>query len=702
MTVALALSNGALLARGDLLPLLTPLAGAMLVATAVLPIATAWFSTIPGQVTTTQEIAVVALAAVTGATAAAFSGGEGLLITILVTLGITTALCGVAMLALGWFRLGRITRFVPFPVFAGFLAITGWYLITGGLETIIGGHLGLDRMGEFLDPGTVLKVGAGVAFVAAVEVAHRRLTSGAALPLGVLVAIVAFNIVVYTAGWDRATLEQTGWLIAVPATGMSWPPVGIADFGHIDWNAVWMGLLFAPFVIVITAAGAMMNVSGIELDARRDVDLNAELRSIGVGNLASGIVGGIPGFPAVSTTMLALRLNTPYRSVGVLTGIFAICALLFAPQVLGIVPLPLLGALLIWVGVSLTIDWLLRPARTLRRSEYAIILIILAVSIGVGLPAGIATGLIAALILFAVEYARVDGIRFVASGRDFHSRSVSDARRTELAERGDAISIIKLGGFMFFGTADRIVQRIVKKAEAASGPWYAILDFSRVTGFDSSTVLSFERLRRTAERDGFTVVFAGLGEFSQRLADGGLDIETTPFHSETNLDSALAWAESQVLGAAPEISQAGVSAEVSLARLLGDAELAAAIFPYLQRVAYAPGERLIQQGAIADDIYIVEAGRGSVILEDERGEPVNLLDFGPGTILGEVAFYGTDTRSASALAAEPGAAWKLSRAALTQVEADKPQAATAFHRALARLLAKRLQSANRLIRVLAD
>ncbi|WP_423065916.1 SulP family inorganic anion transporter [Devosia sp. CN2-171] len=702
MSVALALSNGALLARGDLLPLLTPLAGAMLVATAVLPIATAWFSTIPGQVTTTQEIAVVALAAVTGAATAAFSGGEGLLVTILVTIGVTTTLCGVAMLALGWFRLGRITRFVPFPVFAGFLAITGWYLITGGLETIIGGHLSLGRLGEFLDPGTALKVGAGIAFVAAVEVAHRRLTSGAALPLGVLVAIVAFNLVIFALGIQRPALEEAGWLIAVPATGMSWPPVGFADFAGVDWNAVWRGLLFAPFVIVITAAGAMMNVSGIELDARRDVDLNAELRSIGLGNLASGIVGGIPGFPAVSTTMLALRLKTPYRAVGALTGLFAICALLFAPQVLGIVPLPLLGALLIWVGVSLTIDWLLRPMRTLRRSEYAIILIILAVSIGVGLPAGIATGLIAALILFAVEYARVDGIRFVASGRDFHSRAVSDERRSQLAERGDAIAIIKLGSFMFFGTSDRIVQRIARKAETGTGPWYAILDFSRVTGFDSSTVLSFERLRRMAERDKFQVVFAGLGELSRRLVDGGLDISTAPFHSEPDLEAGLTWAESQVLGAAPAVPQDVVSAEASLARLLGDADLADAIFPYLQRIPYEAGERLIQQGAVADDIYIVETGRGSVILENERGESVNLLDFGPGTILGEVAFYGIERRSASALATAPGAAWKLSRAALSQVETDKPLAAAAFHRALARVLAERLQSANRLIRVLAD
>jgi SulP family sulfate permease len=705
MSVALALGNSALIARGDLLVLLTPIAATMLLATAILPIASAYLSTMPGQITTTQEIAVVALAAVTGATSAAFAGDAtvGLLPTILVAIGITTMLCGLAMFALGALRLGRVTRYVPYPVFAGFLAITGWYLITGGLETIMGGHLGFNRLPELLDPNTGLKVGLALIFVGLVELCHKRFPSGVALPLGALGAIAAFNIVVGLGGYSQTELEGLGWLAVVPSTGLGWPPFELGQLGAIDWNAVVAGLMFAPFVVIITTAGAMMNVSGIELDTHRDIDLNVELRSMGAANVLAGLVGGIPGFPAVSATMLAVRLNAAYRATGLAAGVFALVALAFAPQVFARVPMPLLGALLIWVGVSLTMDWLVRPIRTLRRSEYAIILVILAVSIAAGLPAGIGTGLLMALVLFAVEYARVDGVRFIASGRDFHSRSITEQRRAELLGRGDVIAIIKLAGFLFFGTSDRIVQRIIARAGASGErPWYAILDFSRVTGFDSSTVLSFVRLRRRAEQDGFHVVFAGLGRLAPRLKEGGLDIDSAPFHSEADLQAALSWTEGQVLGAVPEGQPEAVPAEASLGHLLGDIELARAIFPYLLRVEYGAGERLIEQGTRADDIYLVEAGTGTVILEGKGGEPVALMDFGPGAVLGEVAFYGSEARSASALSETAGVGWKLSRAALGRVEAEKPEAAAAFHRALARLLAGRLQSANRLIRVLAD
>ena len=706
MSVALALSNSVLLARGDLLPLLTPIASAVLFATAIIPIVTALLSTMPGQVSTTQEISVVALAAVTGAATAAFAGdpGSGLLPTILVTIGLTTVLCGITMVALGGLRLGRITRYVPFPVFAGFLAITGWYLITGGLETIVGGHLGFDRLGEFADPNVLLKVGAAIGFVVAVELANRRFPSGVALPLGALAAIALFNVVVAALGMSQPELEALGWLAVVPATGLGWPPVGIDQLADVDWNAVAAGLLFAPFVVIITTAAAMMNVSGIELDTRRDIDLNAELRSMGAGNLLSGLFGGIPGFPAVSTTMLAERLGAWYRATGLVTGAVAILALAFAPQVFARVPVPMLGALLIWVGVSLTLDWLVRPIRTLRRSEYAIILVILGVSIAAGLPAGIGMGLLTALVLFAVEYARVDGVRFVATGRDLHSRAITPQRRSEMAGRGEAITIIKLAGFVFFGTADRIVQRIVGQAATAgaNGAWYAILDFSRVNGFDSSTVLSFERLRRIAERDGFRVVFAGLGPLAERLATGGLDIRSAPFHQAADLDAALSWAEGKLLGIHTDIAPELVSAEASLSQLLEDAELASAVFPYLERRDYRADQRLIVQGSVADDMLIVESGHGAVLLETKGDGPLELMDFGPGTILGEIAFYGRETRSASALARTPVVAFQLSRAALDKIEAEQPAAAAAFHRALARLLADRLQSANRLIRVLAN
>jgi SulP family sulfate permease len=709
LVVTLAIGNATLLARGDLAGSIAVIVGVVLFAAAILPAVTAFVSGIPGQVSSPQEISVVALGTVVGAASAAFSApheGSAFLATMLVTVALTTALGGVTMFLLGKAGLGRVIRFVPFPVFGGFLAITGWYLLIGGLETVLGHHLDFRQLSALLEPVAAVKVGLAILFVLLIRLAYARATSNMLLPLGIIIVIVLFNIAVFWLGIPKTELKQLGWVLAVPTETIVWPPVGWSDFAGVDWRAVGAGLLYAPFVIVVTAAAAMMNVSGIELELKGDVDLNRELRSVGVGNMAASLVGGVPGFPSISNTLLAVRLGAPESAVGIVTGIFALAAMLFTSQLLGLAPAPLFGALLMWVGVSRVIDWVIMPFRTLRRSEHAIILIILAVGIVAGFAAGIMTGLLAALLLFVFEYSRVEGVRFVATARDYQTRMLSDEYRALMEHHGASIVIMKLSGFVFFGTSDRIIQRIAHSLASAGAVKvrFVVLDFRRVSGIDSSAVMSFNRLGRLARKHDVVVVLAGLNdEAAERLRKGGLDIKVRPFHVEPDLETAVEWTEQHLLNAhGADLASLATPADKSLAHFLGDEDLAKAMRPYFTEVEFAPDSYLIEQGAHADDIYFIEQGEGVVMLEAGHGPPVKLMTFGRGTILGEVAFYRGERRSASAIARTRVRAWMLSRSALARIEREVPAVAATFHYQIARALSGRLQSANRLIRLMAD
>lgn len=705
LTLVFALGNSTLIARNELQPFLPAVVGVLLVAAALMPAVTAYFSTIPGQITATQEISVIALIPVVTATTGAYSGDPSqlaFLATVLVAIGLATAISGVGMVALGQFGLGRVIRFVPYPVFGGFLAITGWYLFTGGLETVIGHHLDLEQLVLIATNGTIaFKVGCALVFVALVQLFNERLASGALLPYALVAAAILFNLVVLILGIPVEGLQDSGWIIRVPAGGVVWPPVGLADLAAIDWRAVGHGLLFAPLVALVTAAAAMMNVSGIEIETRGELNLNRELKSMGTGTLLSGLVGGVPGFPAVSGTLIAYRMGAPHRLVGILTGVVVAIAVVFANGLLRAVPAPLLGALLMWVGTALLIDWVIKPLRTLRRREHGIILMILAVSIVAGFPAGILAGLGAALMLFVFEYSRVEGIRFAATGRDYQSRMLPGDQRSVLERIGGSIVIMKLSGFIFFGTSDRIIQRVADRvvATAPEPVKFLVMDFRRVSGIDSSTVMSFDRLRRLAEQHDVSIILAGLNdEIRGRLTLGGIDPETAPFHTEADLDSAVGFAERELLAAEVREPNAGGG----LARQLGSEALAEAMKPYCDIETFAAGTRLIEQGSSADDIFFIASGEGIVALDDDPDASVTLMRFGAGTVLGEVAFYLGELRSASAIASTDVTAWKLSRTRLADIERERPALSAAFHYEIARALAERLQSANRLIRVLSD
>ena len=193
---------------------------------------------------------------------------------------------------------------------------------------------------------------------------------------------------------------------------------------------------------------------------------------------------------------------------------------------------------------------MIKPLRTLRRSEHGIILLILAVSIAAGFPAGIITGLLAALVLFVFEYGRVEGVRFVASGHDYRSRMLSDERRIALEPHGNAIVVMKLSGFIFFGTSDRIIQKIKDRVlSATEGPMrFVVMDFRRVSGIDSSTILSFNRLKRLAQKDGFSVILTSCKSKRQHgFAPAASTLAQRPSMLEPDIDAGVSWAENGIL-----------------------------------------------------------------------------------------------------------------------------------------------------------
>src|SRR5262249_34737964 len=77
-----------------------------------------------------------------------------------------------------------------------------------------------------------------------------------------------------------------------------------------------------------------------------------------------------------------------------------------------------------------------------------------------------------------------------------------------LREQGQTNYILPLQGVIFFGTAHNLLAQVTVRADAVQLPplRFLVLDFRRVSGLDSSAVLSFVRMRRLAQRRGFTVV----------------------------------------------------------------------------------------------------------------------------------------------------------------------------------------------------
>ncbi len=709
LAVVLSIGAGSLLFSLTLDSHVAATVGMALAATAVIAVVVGLTSSIRGAVAPVQEVPVIGLTAVVVAVQAAMPKGaphEAMFATVVVAVLISTVAAGVAAWLLGAFRLGAIVRFVPYPVVGGFLAGTGWLIVLGGVGLVVGHSPHLDDIEHLAETPFAINVGLTALFVLLLAIIDARATGSFVLPGAILLTLLVFNLVLLATSLDAETLRGYGWLVAVPADGQLWPPIAIDDFGMVDWKTVGIAMVSMPIMVFMTVLSQLMNVSGIELESRTDVDLDRELRTNGAANLLAGAIGGMPGFPSVSLTLLALRLRAPSRLVGPIVGAVALGALMLGSVILDLIPTFLLAGMLIWIGGGLLLQWLVRSYRRLDRWEYLVIVLIFATIVGVGFAEGILLGLVAAVILFVVRYGRVEPVRLWTTGRDFQSSAAAEERRKLLSDIGGAIQIIRLQGFLFFGTADRLRHAIAGQVAGAGkgSVRFVLIDFGRVTGLDSSTVLSFIRLAQVAEREGITVVLSSLSpDDREAMQRGGLEPGAHLIFGD-DIEAALQWCEDSLLAEArPDFATTGPRPLAALlGGLLEDEAMAARLAPYLDMVTAPPATTLIEEGADSDDIFLIESGHAAIRTRSKAGTTIRLSTIGPGAIAGELAYYLHAPRTASVVSEDEMRVWRLSRASLDRLKREAPDVALALHEAMAAMLAGRLDSTNRILRFLAD
>ncbi|MNT59006.1 cAMP-activated global transcriptional regulator CRP [compost metagenome] len=106
------------------------------------------------------------------------------------------------------------------------------------------------------------------------------------------------------------------------------------------------------------------------------------------------------------------------------------------------------------------------------------------------------------------------------------------------------------------------------------------------------------------------------------------------------------------------------------------------------------GQVLFSQGATDRTLYLVESGSLSVHYQDEK-ERLRLAIVGPGSVIGEGAFFSHRTRSATVQASAPCKLWSLTAIRYTELANRQPAIALGLVMAAGSVLAKRLGNRRR-------
>jgi SulP family sulfate permease len=614
----------------------------------------------------------------------------------IVCLGCSTLITGIALFLLGWRRLGKLVRFVPYPVVAGFLAATGWLMVSGAVLMTTGQPLTVQSLPSFAEQHIAVLLGITVLWAAALWLVTARWKHALALPTALVAGTFATHAALRLLGLSEGTIAQSGMMFALPGDAQPLIPLITGDALRIDWAALAPVAGDMLAVAVLATLSILLNSTSIELATGQDIDLDRELRVQGLANVASAAVGGFVGHVSVSRTLVNIAAGGATRLSGIVVGLVALAVLIGGGDVVAYVPRFVLGGLVLYLGAKLLWDWGVLSRHGLPARDWLVVVAIVLVTYQFGFLPALIFGMLAGCVIFAVDVSR---IRIIRHQFGLDERSSSLVRSTEesafLLEHGGQVQALVLSGYLFFGSAYSLLERVAALV-GMRRPKTVIFDFSGVTGIDSSAGASFAKIRELLRKNGIRQVMAAMSPAATAIlsASAGIDANVS---RHDHLDAALEEAEEDMLRAHDAAEGQRRSMVDWLSDVIGDRAIAQELFEYMTPAPRSADGYLCRQGDPTDSLIFVERGPISVILEREELSPLRVRVFGAHTLVGEVGFFLDAPRSASLRAAPDSIAWALSREAFDRFMRQRPKEALALAIHVIRLQSERLTFANRQI-----
>lgn len=689
--LAFAIAIATLLFSGALDGGLELAVSAALVSTLVGGVVLALFSRITCNIGNVQDLGVAVLAQALAAMTATHALAEDVRIaTALAIVAAASLASALLLLATGWFGWGRIARYFPQPVLAGFLAGSGWLLTIGGLSIATGLSMADLVWPSAWDAGTLQMALPAVLFAALLWIVMQRSTWSGTLVTLLAVAVVGFHIGLWLMGRSVAEAQAAGWVPLVDTRGATFPDLA-ALAPIIDWGVVGNALPAILTVAFLTLMGTLMNTSALEALTGEEVDASRELRLTGFANLGIACVAGPPAFAGFVSSLIAIRSGVTSRGTGLVMAAVVLLGLVAAGTIIATIPVFVMAGVILYLGIDLMVDWLVRTRRTYGQGEWLVIVVIVATIVLFGFLVGILAGMMIACVIFVWSYSAVPILRRSGSLADFPSSLVRGAAEAEILRReGGRVAVIELQGYLFFGTAERLRERVRRRIALPGRPplLRLVLDFRHVAGLDAAAAALLQRIAAMVAQDGGALVLSGCRAELQAAilrAVPGLGASFV-----ASLDEALEQVEDDVLAEVPQAAAGGGAFTVLLARMPSDRDRLERLFGSLPLEELPQGSIVLRAGELADSLVFLEAGRVVVRLPSSQSDGARLRAMSAGAVLGDIGLALGTQRTADVVAATDIAIRRLTQQHLAQLEAEDPHLALALQRLLSRALAERI------------
>jgi SulP family sulfate permease len=424
-------------------------------------------------------------------------------------LTVATIMAGIILVIFGIFRFGSLIKYIPYTITCGFTCGIAVTLFVGQLKDFFGFRMETVPS-EFVD---------------------KLIAYGKALGTTNLVALIlGLGAVLIMMAWPRIAEKLPGFLSTIPGSLMAIVittviaavaklPVNTIGsvYGELsskfptpslpDVNFEMIRELIQPAFTIAILAGIESLLSAVVSDGMigDTHKSNAELVGQGLGNIFSGLFGGIPATGAIARTAANVRNGGRSPIAGITHCVTLTLVLLLLMPIAAYIPMTTLAAVLLVVASGMA-DWkaFARLIRTAPKSDVLVLVVTFLLTVFFDLVVAIEVGVVMAAILFMKRMSDTTGIE---AWKYTDDPDVTPGEAEKLRDIPRSIKVYEVSGPLFFAATDRIMKIGVEKTTRV-----VIIRMRAVTAIDASALKALRELVKNIRNKDIRVVFSHVNE----------------------------------------------------------------------------------------------------------------------------------------------------------------------------------------------
>ena len=403
---------------------------------------------------------------------------------------------------MGICRFGSLIKYIPYTITTGFTCGIGVSLLVGQLKDFLGLSIKsvpsefIEKIGAYIknistiDVTTVLIGVLSLAILILFPLITDKIPSS-------LVAIIVTTLVVKFAGLNVNTI---GSVYGELSSSLPLPHIPSVTFEMLQ-------SLISPAFTIALLAGIESLLSCVVSDGMigDKHNSNAELIGQGVGNIFSGLFGGIPATGAIARTAANVKNGGRTPIAGMVHSVTLLVILLVLMPTAALIPMTTLAAVLIVVAWNMC-DWstFFRLVRTAPKSDIIVLAGTFLLTVIFDLVVAIEVGIVVSALLFMKRMSEVSDIK---SWKYIEEPDVADGEAEKLMSVSKEIRVFEIVGPMFFAAAEQLARIDSKRYTKV-----VVIRMRSVPAVDASAMHSLHGLADRAEKKGIKLVFSHVNE----------------------------------------------------------------------------------------------------------------------------------------------------------------------------------------------